>query len=80
MTCLVLHIGRSADPVEIAFVEQDIMRCYALMGLDEGLEAALADDVAIEGRGTDDKRRFLELVQREGLRAALAWRESRFAS
>lgn len=68
------------DPTLIRTTKAAINRCYALMGLDQGLEAALADDVAIEGRGTDDKRRFLELVNTEGLRAALAWRESRFAS
>ena len=32
------------------------------------------------GEGDDDKRRFLGLVNTEGLRVALAWRESRFSS
>jgi enoyl-CoA hydratase len=67
------------DPALIRTTKAAINRCYTMMGLDQGLEAALADDVAFEGRGSDDKRRFLELVRTEGMRAALAWRESRFA-
>jgi enoyl-CoA hydratase len=31
----------------------------------------------IEGEGTADKREFLEIAQREGLRA-IAWRDARF--
>ena len=48
-------------------------------GRDAGLEAALAIDLGSEGAGTDDKRRFLESTRDEGLRAAIAGRDSRFA-
>ena len=56
-----------------------INESYRLKGLDAALEAALAIDLEIEGAGTDDKRRFLEITRDEGLRAAIAWRDSRFA-
>ena len=35
-------------------------------------------DLMIEGRGTEDKARFLEIARTEGLRAAVAWRDARF--
>ena len=34
---------------------------------------------AIEGEGSDDKRRFMEIARKEGLRRAIAWRDARFA-
>ena len=52
-------------------------RSYELMGLGSALEAALAIDLDIEGEGTEVKRRFLEIVRAQGLRAALAWRDAR---
>jgi hypothetical protein len=44
----------------------------------EALEEALAIDVAIEGAGSPDKAQFMDVARREGLRAALAWRDARF--
>jgi hypothetical protein len=44
------------------------------------LEEALAIDLAIEGAGSPDKIQFMEIARREGLRAALAWRDARFPS
>ena len=72
---------------QMAVVDPDLMRrtkhaineTYRIKGLDAALEAALAIDLEIEGAGTDDKRRFLEITRAEGLRAAIAWRDSRFA-
>lgn len=53
-------------------------RAFEIMGMGRALEAALAIDLAIEGRGTPDKARFLEIARSEGLRAAVAWRDARF--
>ena len=36
-------------------------------------------DLAIEGQGSPDKREFMDLARRDGLRAALNWRDARFA-
>jgi hypothetical protein len=44
----------------------------------EALEEALAIDVAIEGAGSPDKAEFMRIARREGLRAALSWRDARF--
>jgi hypothetical protein len=43
------------------------------------LEEALAIDLGIEAEGSTDKLHFMEMARRDGLRAALAWRDARFA-
>ena len=53
-------------------------RAHEIMGMGRALEAALDLDLMIEGRGTEDKARFLEIARNEGLRAAVAWRDARF--
>ncbi len=53
-------------------------RAYDIMGMGRALEDALDLDLMIEGRGTEDKARFLEIARNEGLRAAVAWRDARF--
>jgi hypothetical protein len=45
----------------------------------EALEAALEIDLGIEGQGSPDKIAFMAIARREGLKAALAWRDARFA-
>ena len=44
----------------------------------EALEEALAIDLAVEGAGSPDKMQFMEVARRDGLKAALAWRDARF--
>ena len=56
-----------------------INRAYEIMGLGEALQAALDIDLEIEGQGTADKRQFMDIARRDGLRAAIAWRDARFA-
>ena len=48
-----------------------------MMGFDAALEMALEQDLLIEAEGTDAKRTFLEITRTQGLRAAIAWRDSR---
>jgi hypothetical protein len=56
-----------------------INQSFEVMGLAEALDAALDLDLAIEGKGSDDKRAFMEIARRDGLRQAIAWRDARFA-
>jgi hypothetical protein len=42
------------------------------------LEAALEIDLTIEGEGSPDKAQFMDIARRDGLKAALAWRDARF--
>lgn len=57
-----------------------INESYDIVGMHQALDAALEADLEIEGAGTDVKRRFLEIVRDDGLRAALAWRDARLES
>jgi enoyl-CoA hydratase len=47
------------------------------MGMGQTLEMALDVDLQIEGEGTEVKREFLRIARENGLRAAIAWRDSR---
>ena len=68
------------DPMVLRQTKRAINRSYEIMGMGEALEAALDIDLQIEGEGSLDKREFMEVARREGLRAALAWRERRFGA
>ncbi|HKW53145.1 MAG TPA: enoyl-CoA hydratase-related protein [Stellaceae bacterium] len=68
------------DPMALRETKRAINRSYEIMGMGEALVAALDIDLQIEGEGTADKRQFMEVVRRDGLRAALAWRDARFAA
>ena len=67
------------DPRLVQRTKQAINRSFEIMGLVEALDAALDIDLAIEGEGSDDKRRFMEIARNDGLKAAIAWRDARFA-
>jgi enoyl-CoA hydratase len=66
------------DPNLVRQTKRAINRAYEIMGMGRALEEALAIDLEIEGPGSPDKRQFMEIARRDGLKAALAWREARF--
>jgi hypothetical protein len=57
-----------------------INRSYGAMGLDGSLRQALELDVEIETTDTEESRTFKALLSQHGVKAAIAWREARFAS
>lgn len=59
--------------------KQALNRTFDLMGMGQALEAALDSDLLIESQGMESKRRFLEIVRENGLRAALDWRDARLS-
>jgi len=67
------------DPSLVQQTKRAINKCFEVMGLVEALDAALDIDLAIEGKGSEDKRRFMDIARTEGLRKAIAWRDARFA-
>jgi enoyl-CoA hydratase len=67
------------DPMLVQQTKRALNGAYEAMGMREALEAGLELDLEIEGRSSVDKRRFMEVARREGLKAALAWRDARFA-
>src|SRR6516164_1154006 len=66
------------DPELVQQTKRAINQSVETMGLVEALNAALDIDLAIEGKGSEDKRRFMEIARKEGLRKAIAWRDARF--
>jgi enoyl-CoA hydratase len=66
------------DPRLVQRTKHAINRSFEIMGLIKALDAALDIDLAIEGEGSDDKRKFMTIARKDGLRAAIAWRDSRF--
>ena len=67
------------DPDAVAMTKQAINRTYETMGLREALRANLDIAVQIENLETPERKTFQEITRREGLKAAIAWRDARFA-
>jgi enoyl-CoA hydratase len=67
------------DPNLVKATKKAINRAFEAQNMLEALEEGLAIDLAIEGAGSPDKVQFMEIARREGLRAALAWRDARFS-
>jgi enoyl-CoA hydratase len=67
------------DPDAVAMTKQSINRTFEIMGLREALRANLDIAVQIENLETPERKQFQEITRREGLKAAIAWRDARFA-
>jgi enoyl-CoA hydratase/carnithine racemase len=76
---LASHIA-AIDPDLVKQTKRAINRALEAANMLQALEDALAIDLAIEGAGSPDKRQFMDIARREGLKAALAWRDARFPS
>jgi enoyl-CoA hydratase/carnithine racemase len=78
--CLKLaHHLAAIDPGLMRQTKRALNQSYEARSMAEALEAALAIDLSIEGEGSPDKIAFMDVARRDGLRAALAWRDARFA-
>jgi enoyl-CoA hydratase/carnithine racemase len=71
------HIA-AVDPGLIRQTKRAINRALEAQNMLDALEEALAIDLEIEGLGSPDKIAFMEIARRDGLKAALAWRDARF--
>jgi enoyl-CoA hydratase len=71
------HIA-AIDPSLVKQTKRAINRAFEARNMLDALEEALAIDLAIEGSGSPDKIQFMEIARRDGLKAALAWRDARF--
>ena len=74
---LARHIA-AIDPNLVKETKRAINRALEAQNMLQALEEALAIDLAIEGAGSPDKIEFMEIARRDGLKAALAWRDARF--
>jgi enoyl-CoA hydratase len=71
------HIA-AIDPNLVKETKRAINWAFEARNMLEALEEALAIDLAVEGAGSPDKIQFMEIARRDGLKAALAWRDARF--
>jgi enoyl-CoA hydratase len=71
------HIA-AIDPDLVKQTKRAINHAFEARNMLDALETALAIDLAIEGAGSPDKIQFMEIARRDGLKAALAWRDARF--
>lgn len=74
------HQMAAVDPVALRLTKQAINRSFEIMGLREALKANLDTAVQIESIETPERREFQEITRRDGLKAAIAWRDARFKS
>jgi enoyl-CoA hydratase/carnithine racemase len=74
---LAQHIA-AIDPQLVKETKRAINRALEAQNMLQALEEALAIDLAIEGAGSPDKAQFMAIARRDGLKAALAWRDARF--
>jgi enoyl-CoA hydratase/carnithine racemase len=68
------------DPELVMETKKAINRCYEIQGIETALKAAVDTDLLIESHGSPDKKEFMTMARQHGLKAALAWRDSRFNS
>ena len=66
------------DPVVVAATKRAINNGFDIKGMKQAMQAALDADVLIEGEGSALRREFTAVARKDGLKAALAWREARF--
>ena len=67
------------DRIKVAMTKRALNRSYEMMGMLAALDMGLDTDIQIEALETPEGRAFREIREREGLKAALAWRDARFA-
>jgi enoyl-CoA hydratase len=72
------QIARSS-PEAVQKSKQAVNRSYDIMGLRQALELGLDIDVDINATPTWEKREFSRIRKEQGVKAAIAWRDARFA-
>ena len=65
------------DAQAVRLTKTAINRTYSQMGFEDALRQALDIDVMIETSETEESRTFKDIVARDGVKAAIAWREAR---
>ncbi len=65
------------DRIAVDGTKRAINRTLDIMGMRQALLQALEIDIVIEASDTPESREFNEILDKEGSRAAIAWREAR---
>jgi enoyl-CoA hydratase len=69
-----------AAPQSVLLTKRAINRTYEIMGMRQALLAALDMDVLIEAGAGPERSEFNRIRKENGLKAAVAWRDAKFAS
>jgi len=64
------------DSLAVRLTKQAINTAYEIPGMRKALEHALELDVIVESTGTEESRRFNEILENKGAKAAIASRDS----
>jgi enoyl-CoA hydratase len=75
---LALAIAQN-DQLAVRLTKRAINNSYQAAGMRQALLDALELDVEIESTETEESRAFNDLMEQQGVRAAIAWRRSQFA-
>jgi enoyl-CoA hydratase len=67
------------DATAVRLTKQAIHQSYGAMGFEKALRQALEIDLEIETTDTEESRTFKSILAESGVKAAIAWREARFA-
>jgi enoyl-CoA hydratase/carnithine racemase len=67
------------DRIAVALTKQALNRSYDVAGMRAALEQAFELDVLIETSDSPEARAFNEILRRDGVKAAIAWREAQTA-
>lgn len=71
-------IASAAGP-SVFFTKRAMNRTYEIMGMRDALKASLDIDIILNSTPSAEKAEFGRLRREQGLKAALAWRDSRFS-
>ncbi len=66
------------DQLAVRLTKQAINRSFDIAGMRQALLDALEIDVEIESTETPESKAFNEMMEQDGIRAAIEWRRSRF--
>ncbi len=69
----------AAAPASVQMTKRAINRSYEMMGMRQALLQAVETDILIEASGGPERDEFNRIRTEQGLKAALAWRDARFA-
>jgi enoyl-CoA hydratase/carnithine racemase len=78
-----LTVARSialVDPMVVMETKKALNRTYEHQGMQSALQTALDIDHTIESHGSADKQAFMQVARERGMRAAILWRDERFAA
>jgi enoyl-CoA hydratase len=69
----------TAAPLSVELTKRAINRSFDIRGMRESLLAAMEIDILIEASGGEERTEFNRIRKEQGLRAAIDWRDSRYA-